>query len=122
MSDPSVWEVDRIAAAELLTAIKDAREEDIPAIAAAAFSRHRLHSYEWAAQRVHRGAIDALEDASARELVRRDAIWADGFRFAEQCLCGCTPSELLGDIARPLKSKGQILRTLIRSARKQAAL
>ncbi|MDE2621372.1 MAG: hypothetical protein KGL54_14525 [Sphingomonadales bacterium] len=120
MTNPDVWEVDRIAAAELLAALKDAADEDLPRIAEA-FARHRAQSHQWAAKRVHRAAIEALENAASREMDRRNETWADGYRFAEQCLWACNPAELLGTPGRPGATKGQILRSLIRTAKKQRA-
>jgi hypothetical protein len=42
MGDENVWEVDRIAAAELLAVLKGAPQEEWGALAARAFSRTRL--------------------------------------------------------------------------------
>ncbi|WP_298198794.1 hypothetical protein [Novosphingobium sp.] len=117
MPGPPPWDIDRIAAADLLNLLRGAREEEWLGLATEALSRHRRQANEWAAKRVHRAAIDALEAGSSREFHRHDAIWADGFRAAEQCLCQSTPAQLLGMGPPEPVSQGQVLRGLIRAAR-----
>lgn len=114
----SVWEVDRIAAAELLALLKEAPEADWGMLAAKAFCKSRLQSYEWAAQRVHESAIKVLEAQAMETFQRKDPVWTDGFRHAEECLTAKSPSELLEVITRPSRSKGQVLRSLLRSAKR----
>jgi len=121
MAENGVWEVDRLAAAELLASIKAACAEDWPSIVMQALSRHRSESQRWAAKRVQESAIQSLEEEASREFERRDAIWTDGYRFAEQVLNACSPDELLGTATRPPPSKGQVLRNLVRLARKKHA-
>lgn len=117
MPGPSPWDIDRIAAADLLNLLRGAREEEWLGLATEALSRHRRQANEWAAKRVHRAAIEALEAGSSRSFHRHDAIWADGFRAAEQCLCQSTPAELLGAGSPEPVSQGQMLRALIRAAK-----
>lgn len=119
MANNEVWDVDRIAAAELLAALQRAPAEALAAIAEQAFSRHRTESHEWAARRVHQSAVAELDAGARREFDRRDAIWADGYRFAEQCLQACTPNELLGAVTGRSVSRGQVLRRLIRTAKQR---
>lgn len=120
MAEAEIWDIDRIAAADLLNALRGAREEEWLGLAARALSRHRGQAHEWAARRVHRAAIEALEAGSAREFQRREAIWADGFRSAEQCLCASTPLELLGAARPETTTRGRALRGLIRAAKERA--
>ena len=120
MEDANVWDVDRIAAAKLLASLRETSEADWGQIIAKAFSRSRFQSYQWAASRVHESAIKVLEAESLEEFQRREAVWADGYRHAEECLMSQTPSELLEAVARPPKSQGQVLRALLRSARQQS--
>jgi hypothetical protein len=122
MGDGSVWEIDRLAAAELLALLRVAPEADWANLAAKAFSKSRLQSYEWAARRVHESAIKALEAESIETFERKDPIWTDGFRHAEECLMAQSPSELLEVVVRPPRSKGQVLRSLFRAAKRGATI
>lgn len=121
MEDGSVWEVDRVAAAELLSLLKQTSEEDWGQVIAKAFSRSRFQNYQWAATRVRDSAIRVLEQEANEEFHRREAIWADGYRHAEACLISQTPAELLETFVPPPKSQGQLLRAMLRSARQQSA-
>ncbi|MDC8753328.1 hypothetical protein OIK40_01575 [Erythrobacter sp. sf7] len=117
MGDDNVWDVDRVAAAELLALLKAAPEAEWDLLSAKAFSKTRLQNYEWAARRVHGSAIKVLEKEATEVFPRRDMVWTDGYRHAEHCLMNKSPSQLLGLTSHPAKSKGQILRGFIRSAR-----
>jgi hypothetical protein len=118
MEDGSVWDVDRVAATELLALLRDAPEADWRSLAAKAFCRARLQSYEWAARRVHESAIKVLEAEATETFHRKEPVWTDGFRHAEECLTAKAPSELLEVITRPSRSKGQVLRSIMRSAKR----
>jgi hypothetical protein len=122
MGDGSVWEIDRLAAAELLALLKVTPEADWGNLAAKAFSKSRLQSYEWAARRVHESVIKTLEAESIETFERKDPIWTDGFRHAEECLMAKSPSELLEVVVRPSRSKGQVLRSLFRTAKRGATI
>ena len=118
MGDENVWEVDRIAAAELLAFLKVAPQEDWGILAAKAFSKTRLQSYEWASRRVHQSAIKVLETEATEMFQRKESMWTEGYRHAEECLMAKSPSELLDVITRPSRSKGQVLRSFLRSTKR----
>jgi hypothetical protein len=120
MEDANVWEVDRIAASELLAVLKQTSEADWARVIEKAFSKARLQSCQWAASRVHGSAVKVLEIESREEFQRREAAWTDGFRHAEECLMSQTPSELLETVVPPPRSQGQLLRAMLRSARQQS--
>lgn len=122
MGDGSVWEIDRLAAAELLALLRVTPEADWAILAAKAFSKSRLQSYEWAARRVHESVIKTLEAESIETFERKEPVWTDGFRHAEECLMAKSPSELLEVAVRPSKSKGQVLRSLFRTAKREATI
>lgn len=122
MTNLDVWEVDRLAAAELIAALGGASNGDLPRIAAEAFARHRIQSHQWAAKRVHQSAVEALEAGASREFDRRDAVWTDGYRYAEHCLGACSPATLLGTAVGPVVSKGQALRRMVRTAKSAGAV
>jgi hypothetical protein len=122
MGDGSVWEIDHLAAAELLALLRVTPEADWGILAAKAFSKSRVQSYEWAARRVHWAVIKVLEAEATETFQRKEPMWTDGFRHAEECLMAQTPSELLEVVARPSISKGQVLRSLFRSAKRGATI
>lgn len=118
MGDAHYWEVDRMAAAELLAMLREYPEADWGVIAAEAIAKTRRQSYEWAAQRVRQSALGVLEREAAETFQHKDATWTDGFRHAEKCLLATSSTELLGVTTRPAPTKGQVLRALLRSARR----
>lgn len=122
MGDGSVWEIDRLAAAELLALMRVTPEADWAILAARAFSKSRLQSCEWAARRVHEAVIKTLEAESIETFDRKEPVWTDGFRHAEECLMAKSPSELLEVVVRPSRSKGQVLRSLLRTAKREATI
>ncbi|MEE4538890.1 MAG: hypothetical protein V2J51_10420, partial [Erythrobacter sp.] len=117
MGDESVWEVDRIAASELLAFLANSPQADWGILAAKAFSKMRLQSYEWAAERVHQSAIKALKTEAAEIFQHQEPEWTDGYRHAEECLLATSPAELLEVNTRA--SKGQVLRSFIRTAKRR---
>jgi hypothetical protein len=117
MGDENVWEVDRIAAAELLACLEKSPQADWIILAAKAFSKTRLQSYEWAARRVHQSAIKALETEAAEIFQHQEPEWTDGYRHAEECLMATSPSELLE--VNTHASKGQVVRSFIRSTKRR---
>lgn len=118
MSNDGVWEVDRVAAADLLAALGAAPEPEWGVIVAQALARHRRQSYDWASQRARQSALQILEKEAAETFQRHNGEWVDGFRHAEKCLVTTTPWALLGLPADQPRSKGQILRSLVRSAKR----
>ena len=122
MTTSDTWEVDRLAAAELLARLKEAPEGEWGTIAAEAIASMRLHNYDWAAQRVRQSMLATLEREADRTFRDRDASWSDGFVHAEKCLLATSTSDLLGVTSRPARSKGQVLRALLRSARRQKSV
>lgn len=121
MGDAHYWEVDRMAAAELLATLKEHPEAEWGVIAAEAIAKTRRQSYEWAAQRVRQSALAVLEREASGAFQHKEATWTDGFRHAEKCLMATSPTQLLGVTTRPAPTKGQVLRALLRSAKRGKA-
>lgn len=117
MGESIVRDVDRLAASNLLTELKlDAGDTKLET-AAKHFARHRLNSNSAAAERAHSSIVERLEAASTEHFGHTSDEWQDGFIFAEQQILTMTPEELL-DLARDKeRSKGQLLRDMIRKAR-----
>jgi hypothetical protein len=117
MDDSRVWSVDRLAAKQLLAGLAMEYTEDMEDVVAQHFARHRKSCSTWAAERVHSNVLRKLEDGSAIYFQRECDKWTDGFRFAEQQLMAVDPEELLGTETVKPRSRGQILRAMMREAR-----
>lgn len=117
MIESQVWSVDRVAAADLLGSLGvDATPEALEA-AAIRLARHRICAQDWAVKRAQSRVVAALESASARHFDRRSNDWIDGFRRAEEIVIVMAAGELVPSLAPQARSKGQVLRSLVRQAR-----
>lgn len=121
MGKPVVTDVDRIAAQNLLSTLGIAPNEAVIERTATSFAAHRVTGADWAAQRVHRDALDALEEASMDQFGGHMPEWSEGFMAAQQSLYRFDPVEKLGLYQEKPRSKGQILRTMVRLAKERAA-
>lgn len=119
MAESQIWSMDRIAAAALLQGIGLEATDDRMEQVAAHFARHRHAACEWAAERVHGTILAKLESDSLDLLHRYGDEWAEGFHRAEQEVMTMLPQELLGIEPRTERTRGQFLRTMVRSARQQ---
>jgi len=122
MNDSDIWTVDRLAAQNLLADLKmaDLKLETTTGILeqlADHFARHRQSAHGWAAGQAHSTAIRMLETASMEYSARKSEEWRSGYRCAEEQLFTTTPEELLDLGPERTRSKGQILRTLVRRAK-----
>ena len=118
MNDITVWASDQLAANNLTAELGVELTESQLGAAAEHFARHRLDAYEWMAERVHSAILERLEKVSvASRKERRIEGWADGFNRAEETVVTMALEEIIGLAGRPPRSKGQVLRTMIRRAR-----
>lgn len=117
MSESTSWSMDRLAAHNLLASLKVEATDDILEMAARHFARHRENAIEWAAERTHSSVVRKLEAGSAVYFDRRNGDWSDGYRFAEQQVSTMMPKELLDLGPDRTRTKGQVLRALVRQAR-----
>lgn len=119
MNDSSVWSVDRIAAANLKMALGLALNEDQMERIAAHFSRHRTSAYQWAAERAQSHIVKALEAESMGAGPRYRDGWTDGYMRAEQVVMRMTRQDLIGIDTRESRTTGQVLRAMVRQARRR---
>lgn len=122
MSESRCWEVDRLAARRLLSRLKI---EAIPALVeevAVLFAEHRKDSEHRVAGQVQSRLIRELEARSMQEFGRMNDYWANGFRAAEEVVASLSSNELLDQPSGKARSKGQVLRSIVRDARKRSAL
>jgi hypothetical protein len=117
MSESTSWSMDRLAAHNLLASLKLDTTEDNLEQAARHFARHRQSAIEWAAERTHSSMVRSLEAGSTSYFDRHSAEWTDGYRFAEQQVSTMMPKDLLDLGPERTRSKGQVLRALVRQAR-----
>ncbi|HJT38713.1 MAG TPA: hypothetical protein VJ762_00115 [Sphingobium sp.] len=118
MTDSDSWSVDRLAANNLLAHLGLEATADTLERVERHFAQHRRTAMEWATQRVHATIIDRFEAASQDYFLHHSEEWTEGFRFAEQQVAGMTARDLLQTDPGQPQSKGQILRHLVRHARR----
>lgn len=121
MTESRIWSVDRVAATDLLTRLGLDASDDRMTLVADHFARHRSSACEWAATRIQGNVLQRLEDEAVDQLQHRSDAWADGFRSAEQAVATLSQSELLGIRDLRARTKGQMLRSMVRQARSRAA-
>jgi hypothetical protein len=119
MDHSTHWSVDSLAASNLLAQLKLDATDDLVGLVTRHFSEHRRNMVEWAAERVHDNVVRAMEDASTGSFSYRSEDWVRGFQHAEELVVGMTPRELLQLEADQTRSKGQILRTMVRQSRRK---
>lgn len=119
MTDSSIWSVDRLAASNLLASLGLGPEQ--LELVAEHFARNRVASYEWIVDRVRTNIVHRLEDVAQDQRGHRRDNWSEGFQFAEQTVMSMSPTDLLGIISPRSRSKGQVLRTMVRQARQKYA-
>ncbi len=119
MSESDIWSVDRIAANNLGLSLGMVFDKDQIERITDHFARHRLTAAQWAAERTHSNIVHQLENESMRLAQQHDEIWSEGYRRAEQVVMTMLAGELLGVDRREPRSKGQILRAMVRQAKRQ---
>lgn len=111
--------VDTLAASNLLARLGLDASPQLLAAVAGHMAAHRIGAIEWAAERARETIVQQLETRSLAMLGDHNEDWASGFRHAEQIVWGMTATELLGEVPARTMSKGQVLRSMLRQARKR---
>ena len=119
MSESDIWSVDRIAANNLGVSLGMIFNKEQTERIADHFALHRLRAAQWAAERTHSNNVQVLESESMRLSQQHDEQWTQGYMRAEQVVMTMPAGELLGIDRREPKSKGQILRAMVRQAKRQ---
>jgi hypothetical protein len=116
---PSVksWAVDELAASKLLAELNIEPTEEQRSCVARHFAQHRRDLSRWVAEQAQSKMIERLEAISGQSFGRESDQWAQGYCYAEQKILTMSPEELLDLEADQARSKGQILRSMIRQAR-----
>lgn len=118
MVSTTAWETDRIAARKVLAVLGLPPESELIDAAVQVMTQHREQSMEYAAERIQAHIVRQLETEGPQRFIRESEDWARGFNYAEELLITATPADLLEIAPAPPRSKGQLLRTMIRAARK----
>lgn len=117
MDNATQWSVDRLAASNLLAALKLDASDDLIDIVARHFAEHRRSIASWTADRIRDAIFREMEESSMSLFAHRSEDWANGFGHAEQIIMTAQPKDLLNLDPAPARSKGQILRAMVRQAR-----
>lgn len=122
MGELRFWEIDRLAASNLLARLQIEVTPAIVEEVATEFARHRKDVEQWVAERVQSQIVSELEERSMRDFGRMDESWNSGFSAAEELIATLMPNELLDQPYGKAPSKGEVLRSMVREARKNSAI
>lgn len=122
MSELRCWEIDRLAASRLLGRLEIETTPAIVEEVAMEFAQHRSDVEQWVADRVQSRIVSELEERSKRDFGRMDENWNNGFSAAERLVATLMPNELLDQPYGKALTKGQVLRSMMREARKRSAI
>lgn len=122
MGELRFWEIDRLAAGKLLARLEIEATPAIVEEVAMEFARHRQDVERWVAERVQSQIVSKLEERSIRDFGRMDENWNSGFSAAEELIATLMPNDLLDQPYGKAPSKGEVLRSMVREARKNAAI
>lgn len=113
----SPWSVDQLAASRLLDDLGIEVTETRLDMVARHFAGYRDNMSNWSAQHVQSQILLKLETTPRAGMGRDGDDWNRGFCFAEQQVATMTINELLQRDTAPERSRGQILRSMLRHAR-----
>lgn len=119
MDQTTHWSVDRLAASNLLTQLKIDASDDLIELITRHFSEHRRNLIGWAAERTQSAIVEAMESAAASLFTHHDEQWTRGFSQAEEIILTLEPKTLLDLDPGAPRSQGQILRSMVRQARRR---
>lgn len=118
MTDSEVWSVDRLAARNLFARLKMEATPDALALAERQFAEHRATTMEWTAERARAIILASLEEASQSHFPHQVEQWCAGYRRAEQQVSAVQVHQMMQLSRGKPPTKGQILRQMVRRARK----
>ncbi|PZU59373.1 MAG: hypothetical protein DI547_07205 [Sphingobium sp.] len=122
MDDSNIWSVDTLAARNLLAHLNLEASPEALELVGRHLAAHRQNSMGWAAERA-RSVLGRVLDANPPEHLAHDnEDWLRGYHYAGQQVLTIQPDELLSLGPKRKQSKGQILRGMVRQARKSEAL
>lgn len=119
MDHATHWSVDRLAASNLLAQLKLEASDDLVDLVTRHFAEHRRNLVGWAAERTQSAIIERMESAATSLFTYHDEDWVRGFSQAEEVVLTIEPKALLDLEPGPPRSQGQILRSMVREARRR---
>ena len=119
MDNTTQWSVDRLAASNLLAQLKLETSDDLVDLVAQHFAEHRRNLVPWAVKRMRSAIIARMESAAASLFSHHGDDWARGFAQAEEIVVTLEAKALFDFEPDPPRSKGQILRSMVRQARQR---
>lgn len=119
MDHATHWGVDKLAASNLLAQLKIDASDDLIDLVTRHFSEHRRNLVSWAAERTQSAIIEEMESAAPSLFTHHDEQWIRGFSQAEEIIYTLEPKALLDLDPEVPRSQGQILRSMVRQARRR---
>ncbi|HEY1125206.1 MAG TPA: hypothetical protein VGE65_06205 [Sphingobium sp.] len=119
MNNATHWSVDRLAASNLLAQLKLEASDDLIDLVTRHFAEHRRNLVGWAAERTQSAIVEQMEAAATSLFQHHDEDWIRGFSQAEEFVFTIEPKALLDLEPSPPRSQGQILRSMVRQARRR---
>ena len=119
MAESSVWLVDKIAAEAIIRDLGLQLGEPQIACVAERLAEHRINTFDLGASRIQSKIATTVQDVVSAHSYR-STDWSEGCRSAEAAILTMA-SRLLAE-TKPVKqrSKGEILRTMVKKARSRA--
>jgi predicted amidophosphoribosyltransferase len=119
MDHTTHWSVDKLAASNLLAQLKIDAPDDLIDLVTRHFSEHRRNLVSWAAERMQSAIIEEMESSAPSLFTHHDEQWIRGFSQAEEIIYTLDPKALLDLDPDVPRSQGQILRSMVRQARRR---
>lgn len=121
MTDSGVWTVDQLAAARVVRELNLSLSAHDTERLAELLADHRFDALDFAISRARVTVSDAIRDVLDRNR-HKSGEWSDGCRSAEMAIL----TEMSGAIQnlkpKRTRSKGQVIRSLIRQARRNGGI
>ena len=122
MGELRSWGVDKLVATRILGRLDVEATPALVEEVAAELAEHRKDVEQWVADRVRSRTVKILEDRSIEVFGQMEEDWTNGFRAAEELVARLSPDQLLDQPSGKAPSKGQVLRSMVKTARKRSAL
>lgn len=120
MTEPSTWMVDQLAAAKADAELNLGISQIQLQLLAEIFAEHRSSTLELGMARVETRISSSIEDVLKRNYYKSGE-WSDGCRSAEATIFTAISCVIQEMKPKKYRSKGQILRSLMRQGRQKKA-
>lgn len=117
MGESAIRDVDRLAAANILSELGLTPDSARIDAVARHLAAHRQTAQVWAVGQARDRIVARLEAATIDRSQRESEDWVRGLGEAEHQVVVMQPHELLGEVATAPRTRGTILRSMVRQAR-----